>query len=121
MKIKTFDYELSIVKLKDVKDIDTKIGFYFLAKTNDEISLVIKSEDVPETAIYREDGYKAFRIDGELDFSLVGILADITSVLAENKIPVFAVSTFNTDYILVKSEFFDKALRLMQDNGYVIE
>ena len=68
----------------------------------------------------RDDGWKAFRIEGILDFSLIGILSKLSSILAEEEIGIFAVSTFNTDYILVKKENFEKALQVLADKGYGI-
>lgn len=62
----------------------------------------------------------AFRIQGVLDFSLVGILSEITGILAEDKIGIFAISTFNTDYILTKKEDYQKALDLLDAEGYKI-
>ena len=66
----------------------------------------------------RDDGWKGFRIEGVLDFSLIGILSKISAILAENKVGIFAVSTYNTDYIFVKEENFDKAINALKDNGY---
>ena len=66
----------------------------------------------------RDDGWKALRIIGILDFSLIGILARISSVLAENRIGIFAVSTFNTDYIFVKKNDFDKSIKALEDAGF---
>ena len=60
------------------------------------------------------------RIQGVLDFSLIGILSKISAVLADNKIGIFAVSTFNTDYILVKEENYDKSLKVIGDAGDTI-
>ena len=60
------------------------------------------------------DGWKAFRIQGVLDFSLIGILAKIAIVLADNGISIFAVSTYNTDYVLIKKENYQKALDILQ-------
>ena len=60
------------------------------------------------------DGWKAFRIQGVLDFSLIGILAKIDTVLADNGISIFAVSTYNTDYVLIKKENYQKALDILQ-------
>lgn len=68
----------------------------------------------------REDGWKGFRIQGVLDFSLTGILSELSGILAEHKIGIFAVSTFNTDYILVKEEHFDRALHVLALAGYDI-
>ena len=59
---------------------------------------------MPKDALERDDGWRAFRIQGVLDFSLIGILSAISAVLAENHIGIFAVSTYNTDYILTKEE-----------------
>ena len=57
---------------------------------------------------------------GQLDFSLIGILARISTILAENGISIFAISTFNTDYILVKEEKFEQALSVLKDSGYAM-
>ena len=96
------------------------IDFCFTGKTDEEISLVCKTEDVPENTLERDDGWKGFRITGVLDFSLIGILSKISSILAENKIGIFAVSTYNTDYIFVKEENFGKAINALKDSGYDI-
>ena len=61
-----------------------------------------------------DDGWKAFRIQGVLDFSLIGILAKIATVLADNGISIFVVSTYNTDYVLIKKENYQKALDILQ-------
>ena len=120
MELRKMPYDLTVCKLKDIKDIELNDGFYFIGRTDEEISLVCETEKTPKDTIEREDGWKAFRIQGVLDFSLIGILSKISSILAENKIGIFAVSTFNTDYILVKEEHFDSALRVLANVGYVI-
>ena len=120
MEIKKIEYDLTVCKLKSEKDIDLTKKFYFVGKTEEEISLVCLTEDTPTDTIEREDGWRAFRIQGVLDFSLIGILARISTILAENKIGIFVVSTFNTDYILVKKENFDRALALLELNGYTV-
>ena len=61
------------------------------------------------------------RIEGVLDFSLVGILAKVTGILAERQIPVFAVSTYNTDYLLIKKEKMPSALQALRENEYETE
>jgi hypothetical protein len=101
-----------------VGDLPSDADFCFTAKTDEEISLVCKTEDVPEKTLVRDDGWKGFRIEGVLDFSLIGILSKISAILAENKVGIFAVSTYNTDYIFVKEENFDKAINALKDNGY---
>lgn len=61
-----------------------------------------------------------FRIQGVLDFSLIGILSRLSSILAEHKIGIFAVSTYNTDYIFMKEENFSKALEVLVSEGYTV-
>ena len=121
MKIKSLPYELTVCKVADVSAIDLNDDIFFVGKTDEELSLVCKTTSVPSSAVARDDGWKGFRIEGVLDFSLIGILSKISSILAENKIGIFAVSTYNTDYILVKEENFERALEALSDAGYEIE
>ena len=120
MKLKKLEYDLTICKVKSVDDIDLNKEFYFIGKTEGELSLVCITSNTPENAIERDDGWKGFYIQGVLDFSLVGILSKISEVLANNKIGIFAVSTFNTDYILVKKENFERALEVLVLEGYTL-
>ena len=120
MELKKLPYDLTVCKVKSENDIDLNKGFYFVGKTDEEISLVCKTSDAPQDTVEREDGWKCFKIQGVLDFSLIGILSKISNVLAENKIGIFAVSTYNTDYILVKENDFEKALNLLSQNGYTV-
>ncbi|ORX77936.1 hypothetical protein BCR32DRAFT_328727 [Anaeromyces robustus] len=121
MKLKVITNDLSVCKVSDINDIKLNSSFYFIGKTDQEISLVCDTKDVPSTTLAREDHWKGFRIEeGELDFSLIGILSKITGILAENKIGIFAISTFNTDYVLVKKENFNRALEVLEKSGYEI-
>lgn len=89
-------------------------------KTNEEKSLVCITDDVPSNVTQRDDGWRAFCIQGVLDFSLIGILAGIAKILSENEIPIFVVSTFNTNYILIKKENYQRALDILNNAGYEI-
>ena len=120
MELKKLEHRLTVCKVGSVSDIDLDQDFYFIAKTDEEISLVCRTEDTPSAVSAREDGWKGFRIEGILDFSLIGILSKLSSILADNGIGIFAVSTFNTDYILVKEKNFEKALDVLADNGYTV-
>ena len=120
MELKKIEYNLTVCKVRDVSDIDTTAEFFFIGKTDEELSLVCKTEDTPVDTIERDDGWKAFRIQGTLDFSLIGILSKLSGILANHKIGIFAVSTYNTDYILVKEENYAKALEVLDDEGYTI-
>lgn len=121
MELKVLPYSFTVCKVSTNNHIDLNTEFCFVGKTDDEISLVCKTEDTPTDTTERDDGWKGFRIEGVLDFSLIGILSKISSILAENKIGIFAVSTFNTDYIFVKSENFDRALSALKKNGYFVK
>ena len=121
MELKIIKHTLSVCKVSGVSDIDLAADFYFVGKTDEELSLVCRTEDVPENTLEREDGWRAFRIQGVLDFSLIGILSKISGILAEHEIGIFAVSTYNTDYILVKEENYEEALRVLSLEGYVIQ
>ena len=120
MKIKKIPYDFSICKVADYSKVNTAVKYCFTGKTDEENSLVCLTADVPANTLERDDGWMAFRIQGVLDFSLVGILSEITGILAEDKIGIFAISTFNTDYILTKKENYQKALDLLDAEGYKI-
>ena len=120
MKLKRIPYGLTVCKVEDIYAVDMDSDFYFLGKTDEEISLVCRTEDTPSLTIERDDGWRGFRIQGILDFSLIGILSKLSGILAEHEIGVFAVSTYNTDYILVKEENFERALSVLKSEGYVV-
>jgi len=94
-------------------------SIYFIAKTYEEVSIVlpesikIESDDV-------EPDWQAFEVVGPLDFLLTGILSSISAVLAKEKISIFAISTFDTDYILVKSNKVAEAIAALRSNDYQI-
>lgn len=113
-------FDFSVCKVKDYSQIKLDSQYCFIGKTNEEKSLVCITEDVPENVAERDDGWKAFRIQGVLDFSLIGILARISGILADHRIGIFAISTFNTDYILTKKENYERALDALKDAGYEI-
>ncbi len=120
MELEKLPYDLTVCKVPDTAALDFGKDFYFLGKTDEEISLVCRTEDTPSDAIEREDGWKGFRIQGILDFSLIGILSRLSGILADNNIGIFAVSTYNTDYILVKDGDYDMALEVLEKEGYQV-
>ena len=120
MEIKMLGHDFSVCKVADYSQVDLTGEFVFVGKTDEEASLVCRTKDVPANVTAREDGWKAFRIQGVLDFSLIGILSAISGILAENGIGIFAVSTYNTDYIFTKAESFGRALDALARAGYVI-
>lgn len=111
----------TICKVADISAVDITMPFCFVARTDEECSVVCRTADVPNVVMERSDGWRGFRIVGELDFALTGILARIAVILAEEAIAIFAVSTFRTDYIFVKAEKYRKALDALAKNGYIIQ
>lgn len=118
--LEPLEIPFSVCKVTDYNGIDIDQPFVFSGRTDQEKSLVCPTAIVPDNTLARDDDWRAFRICGELDFSLIGILAKISKILAENAIGIFAISTYNTDYILTKEKNFDKALQVLADAGYEI-
>ena len=120
MNLKVIDTEFSVCKVEDYSQVDLNEEFVFAGHTDEELSLVCPTSLVPDNTTECNDGWKAFRIEGVLDFSLVGILSRISTCLADNSIGIFAISTFNTDYILIKDGDFEKAIEVLELAGYTI-
>lgn len=112
-------WNLSIIKL-DTPDFES-IGASALVAvtiTPEECSAVCETAYVPPNVTERQDGWQCFSVVGPLDFSLTGILAGITRVLADQKISIFAISTFDTDYVLVRAEHVAAAKDALIADGY---
>lgn len=120
IKIKKIEQNFSICKVEDFSIISLEDEYCFIGKTDEEKSLVCLTKNIPNNIIESDDNWKAFRIEGILDFSLIGILAGISSLLAENNIGIFVVSTYNTDYVLTKSNDYSSALEILSKAGYQI-
>ena len=120
ISLEPLEIDFSICKVEDYSGIDLQQPFVFTGSTDLEKSIVCPTDIVPKNTISREDGWRAVRICGELDFSLIGILAGITRVLAERRIGIFAISTFSTDYVLTKEVEYEKAIHALKEAGYSI-
>ncbi|MCR4583777.1 MAG: ACT domain-containing protein [Prevotella sp.] len=120
MNLKVIDTVFSICKVEDYSLIDLHTEYVFTGHTDEENSLVCPTRLVPENTTERDDGWRAFRIEGVLDFSLIGILTRIATCLSDNGIGIFAISTFNTDYILTKEVDFEKAIKALEQEDYTI-
>lgn len=120
MEIKIIEQEFSVCKVEDFSKVDLTEEYCFLSKTDEELSLVCSTNAVPNNIVECDPGWRAFRIQGILDFSLIGILSKLSTLLAENKIGIFAISTYNTDYVLTKEENFNRAIATLKDNGYTL-
>ncbi|MCL2811425.1 MAG: ACT domain-containing protein [Clostridia bacterium] len=121
MKLISLNIELSVCKIQDPSGVDWRGAFTALTSTVEEFSLVCESGAVPADALAVEPGWRAFRIAGTLDFGLVGVIAGISAVLAGLGISVFVVSTYDTDYVLIKAVDFCRGLTELQKRGYAVE
>lgn len=98
--------------------------FFSITTTEDELSIVCSQENLPHNIqcellnIQCEKDWQILKIEGPLDFSLVGILASISSLMAKEQISIFALSTYDTDYILVKEADIDAAINALLKNNY---
>jgi hypothetical protein len=120
MKLEILPQTFSVCKVADYGGVDLGAPFVFTGSTDGERSLVCPTDRSPPDAIARSDGWRALRVAGTLDFSLVGILASLSTTLADAGVGLFAVSTFDTDYILAKSADFDRALAALRTAGHDI-
>ena len=118
LQLQVIPETFSICQVENYKGIDIDQPFVFTGRTDEEKSLVCPVSVVPESTLDRSDGWRMFRICGQLDFSLIGILAELSSVFAKAEIGIFAISTYNTDYVLVKDKDYRKALKALARAGY---
>lgn len=98
----------------------TRSQFFTVTRTTDELSLTCPETDVPSDVTKCERGWRGFKLHGPFDFGLTGILASVLNPLAEAGIGIFALSTFDTDYVLVKEENLEKAIEALRAEGHII-
>lgn len=91
--------------------------FASITRTTDELSIVCRQDQVPD-AVRAEIGWRCFQVEGKLDFSKVGVIGSLTSVLAEEGISVFVVSTYDTDFVLVRESNLSRAVQALERAGY---
>lgn len=120
MTLELLPQTFTVCKVREIKDVDLTLDYCFVGKTDTELSLVCPTEAVPESSLDREDGWRCMRIKGQLDFSLIGILAKISAILAHAQVGIFVVSTFDTDYILVKEERLSTAVSALKGQSYLV-
>lgn len=113
ISLRVLDETFAVCQVKTVSTELLKQPFVFIGKTDDELSLVCQEDCVPDDFLAIERGWRGVKIEGVLDFSLVGILAGISNILAEHHISLFAISTFNTDYILIKEEKLQQTVAIL--------
>lgn len=118
MKLQFIDGEFCVCKLEDASRLNLTATPCFLALTEAETSFVCPARALPPNATHVEDGWRCFYIRDSMDFSLVGVMAGISGALAGAGIPLLALSTFDTDYILVRRENEAGVRRTLEEAGY---
>ena len=103
----------------EVPELEHQQSLFSITRTDEELSVICDSS-ITLDSISREEDFKCLKIEAVLEFSLVGVLSRITSLLAEAKVSVFALSTFNTDYILFKSVDLNTVTACLQEAGYPV-
>ncbi len=121
MRLQIIEGKFSVCKVENLRAVNFNVPWLFVGKTDAEISVVCLTADVPHATLAREDGWRALRVAEPMDFGLTGVLAGISTVLAQAGISIFAVSTFDTDYILIKAENLGLAQSALEAGGYTIE
>lgn len=101
-----------------VPDWIDKSGFYSVTRTSDELSVVALQNELISGEVLCNRDWRIIKIEGPLDFSLVGIIAEIATIVSKKKIPIFTISTYDTDYVLVKENDLDKAVGAFEEDGY---
>ena len=102
-----------------IPDWATKSDFWAITRTPDELSVVCPQENAPAELV-QESNWRCLKIHGPLDFALTGVLASLTAPLAEAGTSVFAISTYETDYLLVKADKLRQAIQILRQRGHQI-
>ena len=116
ISLKALPIKLAICRLEKnapIPDWALKHDFFSITRTDEELSIVCPESLVPKS-VKAEKGWAVLKVQGPLDFGLTGILSSLLTPLAKNKISVFALSTYDTDYILVKEHAIDEALEILK-------
>ena len=106
-------------KESPIPDWALEASFFSITRTGEELSIVCTQLNIPE-GVKHEDGYRCFKVQDTLDFSLTGVIASLATPLAFEGISVFTLSTYDTDYLLVKERSLAKASSILSQNGHLV-
>ncbi len=122
MRLRALPFDLAVARLEpaDLVPAWAAVGaFHSVTRTETELSVVCAAAAVPP-GIRQEGPFRAFAVEGPLDFALTGLLSALLGPLAEARISVFALSTFDTDFVLVKADRFAAATAILKAAGHEI-
>lgn len=115
LTLNVMEQELAVCRLSPLSPVPEWIGkgdFISITRTRDELSIVCREDQVPED-VKAERNWRMLGIKGPLDFAMTGVLSSLVSPLADAGIAVFAISTYDTDYLLIKADSFEQALEIL--------
>jgi hypothetical protein len=121
MDLRVLDEALAVCRLSpdSLWPVPAGDGFYSVTRTNVELSIVCSESQAPVDRSARvETGWRALEVVGPLEFSMVGVLADLSGLLAAAEVSLFVISTYDTDYILVRSDSLEKAIGVLREGGH---
>lgn len=122
MLLSLLPQQLAVARLEPLSEIPEwamQGSFYSITRTNDELSIFCESQSVPDD-MDKSAGWRAFRVAGQLDLDLTGIISQLAVPLAAKQIPIFSISTHDTDYILVQDFQLEDALDVLRRAGHEI-
>jgi hypothetical protein len=123
MKLSVHEELYAVVRLDPdarLPDWTQRGHFWSATRSDSELSIVCPEEDVPGDAS-AERGWCALEVAGPLDFSLTGVVAALVAPLAEAQIPIFVLSTFETDYLLVRERDLPRAIEALTEAGHDLD
>ena len=123
MKLHTLDELYAIVRLEPDAELPDWVRgghFWSATRSESELSIVCCEEDVPTNAS-AERGWCALELAGPLDFSLTGVVAALVSPLAEAAVPIFVISTFETDYLFVRERDLERSVDALAEAGHSVD
>ena len=121
MKLRTLPDSYAVVRLQpgsELPDWVDKGPFRCVTRTDNEVSVVCRDHDVPEGESV-DRGWTVLEVMGPLDFSLAGVVASLVQPLADAELPIFVISTFESDYVLIRSSDLGRAADILEDAGHV--
>jgi hypothetical protein len=123
VKLHTLDELYAIVRLEPDAELPDWVQsghFWSATRSESELSVVCREEDVPTDAS-AERGWCALELAGPLDFSLSGVVAALVTPLAEAAVPIFVISTFETDYLFVRERDLERSVDALAEAGHSVD
>lgn len=117
MILEIINKDFSIYKVNKMNVAVLETDFTFVAKTDNELSIISETRLVPNEVIKAEHGWKCFRIAEDASFEKYGMIAFLANIIAGEKTSTLVVGTYDTDYLFIKQEKFDQIIQSLKNNG----